>query len=203
MKIVHPDDREKLLTQKRECLVNGKPFEVEHRIVGSNGKIKWMLEKGNAVRNRDGKAIEMYGIVREITAAKRSAEELSISKNKHQLLAESGQELICLHSLDGHFLYASPSLKLLLGYDPNKVPSSLKSIDLIHPEDHSTFNQLMADATQKKGDIVTVRIRFRSKHGRYLWCEKNVRAMLDQNGKVVSFDPLPEILTHRLSLRTG
>lgn len=187
---IYPDDRVKVTKAIDLCIRQFKPYEVEHRIVLKNGKIKWVLEKGNVLRDEAGEAIEMYGIVRDVTDAKRAAEELSVSKDKYQLLAESGQELICLHSLDGRFLYASPSLKWLLGYDPKKIPDTLRSIDLVHPEDRESFSKLLADAIRKKGAVVTSRVRFRHQEGRYVCCEKNVRAMLDEKGKVVSLRSL-------------
>jgi len=175
---IHPDDRSKVVEAFKRCIDKGFPFELEFRIQVDTHKIKWVVLKGNAIRDKERNSTELYGVIREVTESKNIAEELQQSKKKYQLLAESGHELICLHSVDGHFLYASPALKTLWGYSHQDI-KSLKNVDIVHPEDRPSFELLMRRAMTQKNEPISGRFRFKRKDGKYIWCEKSVEAIFE------------------------
>lgn len=197
--LVHPDDREKVEAAIAECVTKLTPYETEHRIMGKNGKVRWMLEKGNVIRDKEGKAKEMYGIVRDITQEKQVEEELKKSKEKYQLLAESGQELISLHALDGTFVYTSPAIRTLLGYSPKLVNDKVKAIDLVHPKDHGKLNVLLKNATKKKGKVVSGRVRLIHKNGHYVWCEMTLKALCAEDGSIQSVRALTRNIENQVA----
>jgi PAS domain S-box-containing protein len=70
--LLHPDDREKVLTQ-REAHVQGKTprYEVEYRIRNKAGGWQWMLSRGKAIaRDEQGKAQRILGTITDITRLK-------------------------------------------------------------------------------------------------------------------------------------
>lgn len=73
---IHPEDRENFSIQQESALKGEKPLEVEHRIVLKNGKIKWVLERGEIIKNDDGKSVLFEGTVQDITAQKSTEIEL-------------------------------------------------------------------------------------------------------------------------------
>ena len=77
---VHPDDRR----QVQENLVshikgNSSHFECEYRIQHVNGSYVWVLSRGLAVRDAEGKAYRMAGSQTDITARKLVEEQLVFS----------------------------------------------------------------------------------------------------------------------------
>ncbi len=76
-KLVHPED---LVTLKAELKAHmeGKTshFENEHRIYHKNGSYFWMLSRGLAVRDQDGKAYRIAGSQTDITERKHNEEKL-------------------------------------------------------------------------------------------------------------------------------
>ncbi len=68
---VHPEDieqlRGKLFTHRQECTSH---FESEHRLLHKDQTYRWMLGRGIAVRDRDGKALRMAGSLTDITEGK-------------------------------------------------------------------------------------------------------------------------------------
>ncbi|OLP19249.1 hypothetical protein BST81_05670 [Leptolyngbya sp. 'hensonii'] len=74
---VHPDDLERLKAQIGLHLDgNVLHFESEHRMLHRDGGDRWMLNRGLAVRDRDGKATRMAGSLTDITDRKRAEEQL-------------------------------------------------------------------------------------------------------------------------------
>lgn len=76
LECVHPDDRRQVVDSIKACIEEGKDYEKEHRIVWPDGTLRWVLEKGNVVRDDKNRAVRMMGIVHDITERKRMENEL-------------------------------------------------------------------------------------------------------------------------------
>lgn len=73
---VHPDDRAHVRAGELRCIQTGENHDEEYRIIRPDGGVRWLRETGNIVRNAEGVAIKMIGVVRDITAEKAWASEL-------------------------------------------------------------------------------------------------------------------------------
>lgn len=51
---VHPDDRQAVGDAVTACVEEGAEYNIEHRVVWPDGAVRWLLEKGDVVRNSDG-----------------------------------------------------------------------------------------------------------------------------------------------------
>ncbi len=74
---VHPDDRAGL-TQALEGHLNGatQHFESEHRIQHRDGSYKWMLARGIAVRDHNGRATRVVGSQTDVTDRRQAEQRL-------------------------------------------------------------------------------------------------------------------------------
>ena len=82
LECVHPEDRQYVIDSVNDCIEEGKDYDIEHRILWSDGNIHWVLETGNVIRDKTGKAIRMLGIVRDITRRKEMEKELIQKKEE-------------------------------------------------------------------------------------------------------------------------
>jgi two-component system, cell cycle sensor histidine kinase and response regulator CckA len=64
---VHPDDRDAVLAAGQAAIQEGRPFDIEHRIVRPDGTVRFVHERGTAVRDAQGKPLRMIGTVQDIT----------------------------------------------------------------------------------------------------------------------------------------
>jgi len=71
--IEHPDDREYVAEAVMESVATGRPFALEYRLVGSDGSVRWVLERGQAQEAGDGRWW-LDGAIFDITA-RRAAEQ--------------------------------------------------------------------------------------------------------------------------------
>ena len=68
---VHPEDTDRLMADVAAHLDGLTPqLESQHRVLHSDGGYRWMLSRGVAVRNLDGKAYRMAGSQTDITEGK-------------------------------------------------------------------------------------------------------------------------------------
>lgn len=81
--LVHPEDREMVRSSVRRTIKEGVGFEVEHRVVWPDGKIRWLGNKGRIFGDRAGQSVHMIGTVRDITLRKRA--EIQLQEKNRQL----------------------------------------------------------------------------------------------------------------------
>jgi len=74
---VEPEDVDRLRFEIDLHLRDLTPhFESEYRVAGSDGSVRWMLSRGQALRRDDGTPYRMAGSLTDITDRKRSEEQL-------------------------------------------------------------------------------------------------------------------------------
>jgi PAS domain S-box-containing protein len=66
---IHPDDRTRVLGSLQRALEQGAPHDVEYRIVGPDGTVRWVEGKGR-VESANGRPVWMTGVCMDITRRK-------------------------------------------------------------------------------------------------------------------------------------
>ena len=64
---VHPDDRQRVVDAVNACVERGEKYDVEHRCVWPDGTVRWLLERGDVVRDAQGTPLHMLGVVQDVT----------------------------------------------------------------------------------------------------------------------------------------
>lgn len=68
---VHPDDRESTRRRKRQILDDGVGrYELEYRIRRRDDQVRWVMDRGQVIRDGAGKALRVVGVVLDITDKK-------------------------------------------------------------------------------------------------------------------------------------
>ena len=92
---VHPDDRDFVEKSVNDSLNLKKKYQIEHRIVWPDGIVKWVLERGDVIRDKNDKPKRMLGIVQDITYKKEIEDELKERKDQlEKTVEERTQELV-------------------------------------------------------------------------------------------------------------
>jgi two-component system, cell cycle sensor histidine kinase and response regulator CckA len=66
----HPDDRERLLTVF-EHMKAGKPFDLEYRVIHTDGSTHWVWARGFPIRDDAGRLTRYAGVAQDITERRR------------------------------------------------------------------------------------------------------------------------------------
>ncbi|HJY91522.1 MAG TPA: PAS domain S-box protein, partial [Candidatus Acidoferrum sp.] len=106
-RIFHPEDVERLLEKRNEAIARGKPFEVEKRELGKDGKYRWFLVRYNPLRDDQGHIIRWYATGTDIEDRKRAEESM---RDENLALREEIDQAFMFEDIVG----SSPELQTVL-----------------------------------------------------------------------------------------
>lgn len=76
---IHPDDRDKVEQAYQHSLRDHLPYDIEHRLLFPDGRIKWVREHCTTTYDGTGEPLRSVGMVQDITARKRDEEQLRVA----------------------------------------------------------------------------------------------------------------------------
>ena len=105
LKLIHPDDRPRFRADFVAHLRGDtEHFESEYRIADKDGKFHWVLARGLAHRNQQGRAVRIVGSIGDITARKLVEEQLKAERDFSRGLIDSLPAPFFLFDQNGHLL---------------------------------------------------------------------------------------------------
>ena len=84
-KVVHPDDLERYLDQRRRGFANLEPFEMEAPIRRKDGQYRWFLTRFNPMKDGNGHLLRWYVVRTDVEASKLTTER---TRNENLALRE-------------------------------------------------------------------------------------------------------------------
>jgi diguanylate cyclase (GGDEF)-like protein/PAS domain S-box-containing protein len=125
-----------------------------------------------------GQEVQGYILtLRDVTERDKLYQKVADREKRLRLLTNNMSDLICLHELDGRFLYLTPSSQSVLGYHPDELVTT-SPFDLMHPEDVSFVRkQLKGFLNGEK--LKHFKYRMRQRTGEYIWLETFAQAIHD------------------------
>lgn len=158
---VYPEDQERVQEAVNHTLLNNTDYRVEHRIVKSDGMIRYVLEEGNTERDDLGNPLTMRGIVHDITEEKNAQRAVEESEEKYRNFVENAMVGIYRTDFSGHILYVNHTLAEMLGYDsPDELIGQDSTIRYSDPEERENFIRRL----RKERSISNFEIELLDKH---------------------------------------
>ncbi len=131
---LHPDDRERMTAEVKASLTGEKNFDTVFRIIRRGGDIRHIKADGLVVRDRQGQALRMLGVNRDITDQCRAEEALRTSEEQHRLLVQMLPDIICHFDRRRRNTYASDNISRFFDLRPENMTG--RTVDeLGFPED--------------------------------------------------------------------
>jgi len=197
-RLIHPEDRRQIHERFDDWLAGHcESFDVEYRIVRSDGSTRWVHDHGSKILDERGKPYRVSGIVRDITGRKLAEEALRDSEARYRLLADHSSDLISRHKPDGRWTYLSPACQAILGYYPEDL-IGLDPFEFIHPDDRGG-SLLWLKTAIPSGQTSPYIYRMRRADGRFVWMETRCKAVLDpSSGEMLEFVATCRDVTDRI-----
>lgn len=167
---LHPED-----VRKNELLfaplINQQKSYCKHiiRYISKSHKIKWIEVFATLVIGRNGEVLGTSGTLRDITNEKENA-------RINTILSHNVQDIVCIHDLEGKYLYVSPSISLLTGYCPEELLGQ-SHYDFFHPDDKVKIVSIPNSSADS--EVRYISYRFRKKNNEYVWIETSVKIFFD------------------------
>jgi PAS domain S-box-containing protein len=103
LRVLHPDDRERVLAEELRTDETGEPYRIEYRQIARGGRVVWVRDEATLVRNEEGNSLYWLGVQYDITEQKRT-EEFRKSEERFRATFEQAAVGIVQVGLDGEWL---------------------------------------------------------------------------------------------------
>jgi len=89
LEVVHPEDRSRIIETMQNF--GGREFEIEYRIIGKEGEVRWLRDRGFPIRNESGEIYRVGGVAEDITDRKEADDRLRAKREQLRALSASLQ----------------------------------------------------------------------------------------------------------------
>jgi len=204
VEFIYPEDVENVINDFKQTVGHGKEVVTTFRVETPKMGIRYFEDNGRALRDDEGQAIGVSGLLRDVTERQQAEEALHESEAHYRLLADNVTDVIWTTDLDLRFTYVSPSVFRLLGYTVEEY-MGLKVEEVIPPTSLEIIAQILADElnAERSSDQIDLarsrRVEFESmrKDGSIVQTEATVIFLRDADGRPVGTLGVSRDITER------
>ena len=127
-KVLHPEDRERILAEYRRTRDTDEPFRAEYRMLARDGTVHWYHDEAAVIRDEAGRPAYFHGFLLDITeqqqlaaALRSSQEELRRQKHYVESLLEINPTAIVTVDRDGVVTSWNLAAEELFGYSRDEA----------------------------------------------------------------------------------
>jgi PAS domain S-box-containing protein len=187
---IHPEDREAVKIAFDTAVETLEPCEIEHRLLLSDGRVKFVNEKCKHYYDNNGKPFRSVGIVQDITERKQAEAALRESEEDYRNLFENATEAIFVIQ-DYKVVFQNQRAIMISGYSGEEIVPR-QFIEFVHPDERD----ILADRYIRimKGEDLSSAYPFRliQKDGGFLWFEGS-SVLIDWKGKPATLSFISDI----------
>ncbi|PKO37528.1 MAG: diguanylate cyclase [Betaproteobacteria bacterium HGW-Betaproteobacteria-6] len=194
--ITHPEDRRHVRDCIEDAIRRNQRFAVQYRIVCKSGQIKWVVERGVAIRDEQGEAA-LEGFIEDITARRTTLEALEAAELRYRNIFEHASEGIFQSTREGRYLAANPALARLYGYDnPQALMADLADIErllYVQPDRREDFLALI----ERDGEVLNFESEVYRRDGSRIWITENAHVVLGTRGEFICYEGTAQDISER------
>ena len=120
--LIHPDDVPPVLGKVETYLAGTTAaYEMEFRVRHKGGEYRWILSRGAALRDAQGKAVRFAGSHSDITARKQIDDSLRQTLTMQRAIFDAASHAIVSSGVDGTVRSFNRAAEQMLGYEAGEV----------------------------------------------------------------------------------
>lgn len=178
---VHPDDRTRVELEMAAGIRSGRGT-VDYRFRGDDGEYRWVSDQFSVQFDAAGQPVFRSGSLRDITARKRTEEQLRETQERFRRVFEHAATGIAITDWNGMFLQCNPAYAKLLGYTEDELRARRFS-EFVHPDDREA--NLREIQRLRAGELTSFAVenRYVRKGGEPVWVHKLVSVLPGESGE--------------------
>ncbi|MGE4323918.1 MAG: PAS domain-containing protein [Sphingobium sp.] len=180
--LVHPDDRDDVRVALERSIQTGADYHCRYRVVTPEGRLRWFLDAGRALRSEEGKIDRLTGIVIDLTSQVSVEDALYESEARFRALVESIPQIVWSTDGQGRHDYFNSRWRDFTGLDSVAV-SDAEWTRLVHADDWPFVSQRWEECL-KTGKPYDIEYRFRHNSGEYRWLRVMAVPITDRAGSI-------------------
>lgn len=95
-RLLHPEDRERVLAEEARTSATGDPFRMEYRMISRGGRTVWVRDESVLVRDDEGRPRFWQGIMLDITGRKNAEQALRYRFGFEKIIADTSTKFVDL-----------------------------------------------------------------------------------------------------------
>ena len=89
LNVLHEDDRMRVFEETVESTRTGKNVQYEYRVIGADGQVFWVRDRGCLIRDEHGTVKHRQGVIVDITVSKLAEQEVEKREKQYRTLAKN------------------------------------------------------------------------------------------------------------------
>ncbi|HXY07750.1 MAG TPA: PAS domain S-box protein [Terriglobales bacterium] len=181
-KLYTSESWEHLRNAVAEALRTGTPYKLDLEMVRPDGSTRWVIDRGEAVRDAEGRIAYLRGTAQDITERKRAENELRASEEKFRSVFRDAAAGMVIVSLEGRFLAANQAFCECLGYPEEELlQKTVQSITV--EEDWPNFSRRLSEMLDRGKGFQGVEKHSKHRSGRIIATECNASLIRGPGGE--------------------
>jgi len=131
--LIAESDRAKALEAMKKTSAWGQSGVMEYKFLRKDGSVFDADLTANLLKDNNDNPVGFIAVTRDITERKKAIDALRRSEEQFRLISENSSDLIALISMQGEYIYASPSHRRI-GLEPGDLIGK-SAFTSIHPDD--------------------------------------------------------------------
>ena len=201
VKILHSDDRERVLVEDERSNENGDSFAMEYRQFAKDGRMVWVRDEATLVRDEAGEPLYWLGVQTDVTERRMTETRLGEAEARYRSLVERVPVAIYRQEIDhnGAVTYISPQIEAITGYAPEEYEDPTFWVRNMHPDDRQ---RVLAEdeRTDRTGEPFRVEFRKFARDGRLIWLRDEAVLVRDEAGEPLYWQGVVSDITERKTL---
>jgi PAS domain S-box-containing protein len=131
-KVLHPEDRERVLAEYRRTRDTDEPFRAEYRMIARDGTVHWFHDEAAVIRDETGRPAYFHGFLLDITERKWVEEALRASEERFRGVTDAATDAIVSAGSDGRVRSWNRGAERMLGWRADEIVG--RPLTVIMPE---------------------------------------------------------------------
>jgi diguanylate cyclase (GGDEF)-like protein/PAS domain S-box-containing protein len=179
---IHADDRGRVERAVRDTIETGHPYRIRYRVIGSDGKERWVIASGKLVYDEFGRAVRFPGVIVDITEQMHTAAALNESRFQFETLTEALPQIVWSCDAQGEHDYFSTRWHEHTGLPRGPVHSETWK-KLVYSEDQERVFACW-EAALRTGEPYDIEYRFLHHSGEYRWLHVMALPVRNESGRI-------------------
>ncbi|MBW4619205.1 MAG: PAS domain-containing protein [Cyanosarcina radialis HA8281-LM2] len=180
---IHPEDRPRLQAAFFQQIQAGN-FDAEYRIVRPDGSMRWIHDRGFAVKDEFGNCKQVVGIAEDITERQQAAAILGETEQRLQNIVANVPSIVWTAAPDGTINWASDGWYAYTGITPEQNARDWPQV--LHPDDLDRCLTQWHRALEE-GREYKIEVRNRRHDGEYRWFLTQATPRRDRTGRIIAW----------------
>lgn len=187
---IYPDDVEYARESFARIVETGGGEPREYRIIRPDGTVRWVSDRGFAIRGEDGQVRRIAGITEDITERYQAIEALRASEEKYRTVLEANPDPVVVYDIEGKVVYFNPAFTRVFGWSLGERLG--RKMDILVPEENWPETEMMIDRVLAGESFSGIETRRYTKEGKIIPVSVSGAILRDMDG-----NPLGSVINLR------